>query len=117
MEEDADPGEPPKFSVKRPESEAPTQGEGNALDTGHTETEDRQAEKPARPKRRNPRLTSDNQYGPHNPGHLERLQVMTCQDITSGNPQLVGARTISRNGMERTSQTCGYGFYIKGFGV
>ena len=80
MEEDADPGEALKFSAERLEPEPHTEGEGNVLDTNvkdstdakdHTDAKDRRAEKPARPKRRNPRLPSDNQYIPHNPRHSE----------------------------------------------
>ena len=54
------------FSVEHPKSKPPMQGEGDALDSGCTDTKDCQAERPAGPRRRNPRLPSDDQYGHHN---------------------------------------------------
>ena len=60
-----DPGDAPMYPVECPN---PEDG-GNAI---YAETEDRQAEQPAR-KSWNPKLPLDNQYGPHNPRCSERL--------------------------------------------
>ena len=73
-EKNADPGEAPKSSVEHPESGPPVQVNGDASDSGYNEAKDRPAEKPARRKRRNPRLPSDNQYGTHHLRRSEQLQ-------------------------------------------
>ena len=62
------------FSMEHPKSKPPMQGEGDALDSSYMNAKDCQAERPAGPRRQNPQLPSDDQYGHHNPERLDQLQ-------------------------------------------
>ena len=75
VEEDVDSGEAPKCSLEHLKSKPPIQvkGKGDTLDSDCTNAEDRRAERPAGPRRQNPRSALDDQYGHHNPKRSERL--------------------------------------------